>query len=143
MRYLLFLIFPVFLFSQVNLSGEIKDQTGYPIMGANIIVVNNETQILDGFGISNDNGYFSLNLKKDTEFNIKITFIGYKPIELNISLSDDLVKNFIWASLEKTWGYVLVPHCSSYCDFPSPSEPPYQPKAEEERERSDTVPTST
>ena len=95
MRYLLFLIFPVFLFSQVNLSGEIKDQTGYPIMGANIIAVNNETQILDGFGISNDNGYFSLNLKKDTEFNIKITFIGYKPIELNISLSDDLVKNFI------------------------------------------------
>ena len=35
-------------FSQVNISGEIKDQTGYPIMGANIIAVNNETQILDG-----------------------------------------------------------------------------------------------
>ena len=68
MRYLFFLIFPVFLFSQVNLSGEIKDQTGYSIMGANIIAVNSETQILDGFGISNDNGYFSLNLKKDTEF---------------------------------------------------------------------------
>ena len=50
MRYLFFLIFPVFLFSQVNLSGEIKDQTGYSIMGANIIAVNNETQILDGFG---------------------------------------------------------------------------------------------
>ena len=54
-------------------------------MGANIIAVKNETQILDGFGISNDNGYFSLNLKKDTEFNIKITFIGYKPIERQCS----------------------------------------------------------
>ena len=95
MRYLFFLIFPVFIFSQVNLSGEIKDQTGYPIMGANIIAVNNETQILDGFGISNDNGYFSLNLKKDTEFNIKITFIGYKPIEFNISLSEDLIRDFV------------------------------------------------
>ena len=95
MRYLFFLIFPVFLFSQVNLSGEIKDQTGYSIMGANIIAVNNETQILDGFGISNENGYFSLNLKKDTEFNIKITFIGYKPIEFNISLSEDLIKDFV------------------------------------------------
>ena len=95
MRYLFFLIFPVFLFSQVNLSGEIKDQTGYSIMGANIIAVNNETQILDGFGISNDNGYFSLNLKKDTEFNIKITFIGYKPIEFNISLSEDLIRDFV------------------------------------------------
>ena len=95
MRYLFFLIFPVFLFSQVNLSGEIKDQTGYSIMGANIIAVNNETQILDGFGISNDNGYFSLNLKKDTEFNIKITFIGYKPIEFNISLNEDLIRDFV------------------------------------------------
>ena len=95
MRYLFFLIFPVFLFSQVNLSGEIKDQTGYSIMGANIIAVNNETQILDGFGISNENGYFSLNLKKDTEFNIKITFIGYKPIEFNISLSEDLIRDFV------------------------------------------------
>ena len=64
-------------------------------MGANIIAVNNETQILDGFGISNDNGYFSLNLKKDTEFNIKITFIGYKPIEFNISLSEDLIRDFV------------------------------------------------
>ena len=95
MKYLFFLISPVFLFSQVNLSGEIKDQTGYSIMGANIIAVNNETQILDGFGISNDNGYFSLNLKKDTEFNIKITFIGYKPIEFNISLSEDLIRDFV------------------------------------------------
>ena len=95
MKYILFLLFPYLIFSQVNISGEITDQTGYPIMGANIIAVNNETQILDGFGISNDNGYFNLNLKKETEFNIKITFIGYKPIELNISLSDDLVKDFV------------------------------------------------
>ena len=95
MKYILLLLFPYLIFSQVNISGEITDQTGYPIMGANIIAVNNETQILDGFGISNDNGYFSLNLKKETEFNIKITFIGYKPIELNISLSDDLVKDFV------------------------------------------------
>ena len=63
-------------------------------MGANVIAVNTETQILDGFGISNENGYFSLNLKKDTEFNIKITFIGYKPIEFSISLSKDLVRDF-------------------------------------------------
>jgi len=94
MRFILILLLPFYIFSQVNISGEIKDQTGYPIMGANVIAVNTETQILDGFGISNENGYFSLNLKKDTEFNIKITFIGYKPIEFSISLSKDLVRDF-------------------------------------------------
>ena len=75
MKYIIILLFPYLIFSQVNISGEIKDQTGYPIMGANIIAVNNETQILDGFGISNDNGYYSLNLKKDTEFNLSLIHI--------------------------------------------------------------------
>ena len=64
-------------------------------MGANVIAVNNETSVLDGFGISNDNGYFSINLKNGTEFNIKITFIGFKPIEFNTTLSDDTVKDFV------------------------------------------------
>ncbi len=64
-------------------------------MGANVIAVNNETNVLDGFGISNENGYFSINLKNGTEFNIKITFIGFKPIEFNTTLSDDTIKDFV------------------------------------------------
>ena len=64
-------------------------------MGANIIAVNNETDILDGFGISNENGYYNINLKKETDFNIKITFIGFKPIEFNTTLTDDLVRDFV------------------------------------------------
>ncbi len=96
MRYILFLLFlPLYVFSQSSLSGSIKDQSGYPIMGANVIAVNNETSVLDGFGISNENGYFSINLKNGTEFNIKITFIGFKPIEFNTTLSDDTVKDFV------------------------------------------------
>ena len=64
-------------------------------MGANVIAVNNETNILDGFGISNENGYFSINLKNGTEFNIKITFIGFKPVEFNTTLNSDTVKDFV------------------------------------------------
>jgi len=63
-KIILFLLIPIYTFSQSSLSGTIKDQSGYPIMGANVIAVNNETSVLDGFGISNDNGYFSINLKK-------------------------------------------------------------------------------
>ena len=64
-------------------------------MGANVIAVNNETNVLDGFGISNENGYYNINLKKETDFNIKITFIGFKPIEFNTTLTDDLVRDFV------------------------------------------------
>ncbi len=94
-KILTLLFFPLYIFSQSSLSGSIKDSSGYPIMGANVIAVNNETNILDGFGISNENGYFSINLKNGTEFNIKITFIGFQPVEFNTTLNSDTVKDFV------------------------------------------------
>ncbi len=94
-KILTLLFFPLYIFSQSSLSGSIKDSSGYPIMGANVIAVNNETNILDGFGISNENGYFSINLKNGTEFNIKITFIGFQPVEFNTTLNSDIVKDFV------------------------------------------------
>ena len=63
-KLILFLLIPLYTFSQSSLNGIIKDSSGFPIMGANVIAVNNETNVLDGFGISNDNGYYNLNLKK-------------------------------------------------------------------------------
>ena len=94
-KILLLLLIPIYSLSQSSLSGTIKDSSGYPIMGANVIAVNNETNVLDGFGISNDNGYYSINLKNGTEFNIKITFIGFKAIEFNTTLGDDTVRDFV------------------------------------------------
>ena len=60
-KIIFFLLFPLYILSQSSFSGTIKDSSGYPIMGANVIAVNNETSVLDGFGISNDNGYFTIN----------------------------------------------------------------------------------
>ena len=72
---LLLLILPTVLFAQSSLSGKITDVDGYPIMGANVIAVNSETQVLDGFGISNENGFYSINLKNGTEFNLSLIHI--------------------------------------------------------------------
>ena len=94
-KIILFLLIPFFTFSQSSLNGTIKDSSGFPIMGANIIAVNNETNVLDGFGISNDNGYYNINLKNGTEFNIKVTFIGFKPIEFNVTLDADSARDFV------------------------------------------------
>ena len=57
----LLVLFPLFIYSQSSISGKITDIDGNSIMGANIIAVNNETNVLDGFGISNENGFYSLN----------------------------------------------------------------------------------
>ena len=47
-------------------------------MGANIVAIEKDTQVLDGFGISNEDGYFKLILKSDTDYDLKISFIGFK-----------------------------------------------------------------
>jgi len=54
----------VITYSQVRFEGKISDAYGNNIMGANVIAVEKESKILDGFGISSDTGYFRVSLKK-------------------------------------------------------------------------------
>ena len=99
MRYKFLFIIALFLAysstSQVRWEASISDDLGNPIMGANVIAVEKESQILDGFGISSDTGFYRISLKKNTEYQIKISFIGFQQIELELNLSEDLQKNFI------------------------------------------------
>ena len=56
-----FLISTNLLLSQnIDFEGSIYDSDGNKIMGANIVAIEKETQILDGFGISNEDGYFKI-----------------------------------------------------------------------------------
>jgi len=68
----------VITYSQVRFEGKISDAYGNMIMGANVIAVEKESKILDGFGISSDTGYFRVSLKKGTDYEIKVSFIGFK-----------------------------------------------------------------
>ena len=84
-----------FIYSQVRFEGVITDSMGNTIMGANVIAVEKETKILDGFGISNDSGFYRISLKKNTDYQIKISFIGFQQIELDLSISENFEKNFV------------------------------------------------
>jgi hypothetical protein len=83
------------IYSQVRFEGVITDSDGNTIMGANVIAVEKETKILDGFGISSETGFFRVSLKKNTDYQVKISFIGFQQIELDLNLSEDFDKNFI------------------------------------------------
>jgi len=92
---IIFLAFFSFSFSQnIDFEGVITDTFGNTILGANIIAVEKNTQILDGFGISNDSGYFRLTLKKDTDYDIKISFIGFQQITFVLNKTADFKKDF-------------------------------------------------
>ncbi|MDA0758533.1 MAG: carboxypeptidase-like regulatory domain-containing protein [Bacteroidetes bacterium] len=84
-----------FIFSQVRFDGVVTDSLGNAIMGANVIAIEKDTKILDGFGISNDAGYYKISLKKNTDYNIKVSFIGFKQVEFDLNVSEASEKNII------------------------------------------------
>ncbi len=91
-----FLLNAVFAFAQsIDLEGTIKDSSGNAVMGANIVAVEKETQILDGFGISNEVGYYRLTLKRQTDYDIKISFIGLKEVSFVFNEAKNIEKNFV------------------------------------------------
>ena len=68
------LFFTSFVYSQVRFEGVITDSMGNTIMGANVIAVEKESQILDGFGISNNSGFYRISLKKKHQITFSIIF---------------------------------------------------------------------
>ncbi len=82
-------------FGQVKLEGFVKDNTGKPLDLANVVAINQETSVLESFGITNDQGKFKLTLEKNTTYKIQVSYIEMKPFEEIISTKEeDITKNF-------------------------------------------------
>ncbi|GLB49037.1 carboxypeptidase-like regulatory domain-containing protein [Neptunitalea lumnitzerae] len=80
----------------ITVKGVVRDQEGKTLEMANVIAINNETQNLDAFGISNTEGKYKLSLKSGTTYTLKISFLGYKPIEETYTAPNaDTEKDFI------------------------------------------------
>ena len=82
-------------FAQIKIEGIVNDSIGNPLELANVIAINQATKALDSYGITNDAGRYKLNLKKNTSYNVKVSYIGMKTFEESLIISDQgLVKNF-------------------------------------------------
>ncbi len=82
-------------FSQVKLEGYVKDSIGNPLELANVIAINKATSALDSYGITNDEGKFRLDLKKNTLYSIQVSYIGMKSMTQAIQSGESNVnKNF-------------------------------------------------
>jgi hypothetical protein len=80
----------------VKISGVVVDSLGTPLQMANVIAYQKDKN-LGAFGITNDAGMYQLlNLKKDSTYVVKISFLGLKPIEDTIrNIQSDVVKNYV------------------------------------------------
>ena len=67
-------------FSQVQLTGIVKDSIGIPLEMANVIALDTVAKRIASFGFTDGKGNFKLDLKANTTYNIKISYIGFKEI---------------------------------------------------------------
>jgi hypothetical protein len=77
-----------FSFAQtIKLEGIISDSKALPIEMANVMAVNQATKGMDSYAITNDKGKYFLNLKPNTTYSIKISFLGMESKEVEIVTS--------------------------------------------------------
>ncbi|WP_299438450.1 carboxypeptidase regulatory-like domain-containing protein [uncultured Aquimarina sp.] len=83
-------------FAQIKLQGMVKDSLGNPLELANVIAINQETKILQAYGTTDSKGNYALNLSKNTEFKLTVSYIGMKDYEEVISIGEiDITKNIV------------------------------------------------
>ena len=82
--------------AQVKLEGVIKDSLGNPLELANVIAINKATKSLDSYAITNDDGIFRLDLKKNTIYTIQASYIGMKSLDEVLETKDENIsKEFV------------------------------------------------
>ena len=98
---LLLTLLACFVFSlagaqSVKITGVVVDSTGTPLQMANVIAYQKDKN-LGAFGITNDAGKYQLrNLKKDSTYVVKVSFLGLKTIVDTVkNIQDDLMKNYV------------------------------------------------
>ena len=82
-------------FAQIKVEGIVKDSIGNPLELANVIAINQETKILDSYGITNDTGRYKLNLNENSKYEIQVSYIGMKTAkEIVDTNTNDIDKDF-------------------------------------------------
>lgn len=66
------------LYAQVKVEGVVKDSIGEPLELANIIAINQGSNTMDSYAITNDKGRYRLDLKNNTKYTIQVSYIGMK-----------------------------------------------------------------
>lgn len=93
----LFLFFSTLTFSQtIRYEGSVVDDTKAPLEMANVMAVNQANKAVDAYAITNDKGKFVLNLKVNSTYTIKFSYLGMKNKEVTVTTkSENITENIV------------------------------------------------
>lgn len=80
--------------AQIKLTGIVKDSIGTALEMANVVAIDTVSKKITSYGFTDGKGKYKLDLKKNTVYNIKISYVGLKTADLIIATKEvDIVKN--------------------------------------------------
>ena len=94
---ILFLSLSALSFSQIKVSGIVKDSIGKPLDMANIIAINKATKALESYAITDAKGFYKLSLSKKAVFELKVSYLGFATESFVINtqnISQNITKDF-------------------------------------------------
>lgn len=81
--------------AQINLTGIVKDSIGAPLEMANVIALDTVAKRIASYGFTDAKGNFKLDLAKNTTYNIKISYVGFKEISEFVKTKEaNISKNY-------------------------------------------------
>lgn len=82
-------------FSQIKITGVVKDSIGEPLEMANVIALDTVAKKISSFGFTDAQGRFRLDLDENKVYNLKISYVGFKEIsDFFKTGSTDITKNY-------------------------------------------------
>ena len=98
MKHILLIFFlstTAFFAQNIRLEGIVSEDGKAPLEMANIMAINQATKGMDAYAITNDKGKYALNLKANTLYTIKLSYVGManKSVEFKTSATNS-INNF-------------------------------------------------
>ena len=91
---IVFLVIINTISAQIKLSGIVKDSIGNTLEMVNMIAINKQTNKLDSYGFTDANGNYKLNLKENSSYIIKVSYVGMKARSITVVTKEkDIFKN--------------------------------------------------
>lgn len=89
---LLFFCISISASAQITLEGIVRDTVNAPLELANVIAINQDTNAMASYGITNDAGYYKIELGVNGTFQVQISYVGMQTLKETITTQESDIK---------------------------------------------------
>ena len=97
--FIFFLFLSFTSYGQVKLEGVVKDSLKVPLESASLVAIDQKTNNLESYVLTDIKGKYKLNLKNNSNYKIQVSYIGLRTINETLDTKEaDILKDFVLRS---------------------------------------------